>query len=151
MNENITNILLALELKDTDAALLSYAKMLALKFDAKVWLVHVAAPEPDFVGYDVGPQYIRDNRAETLKEEHQALHQHLKDFEKEDVKCDALLVLGPTQDTLEKEVKKLKIDLMILGNHQHGFFYELFVGSTASSIPKSISIPILMVPIDEQA
>ena len=62
------NILAALELKGDTNPVLRQAADLAEACGAKLWLLHVAAPDPDFVGYEPGPQYIRDIRAETLKE-----------------------------------------------------------------------------------
>lgn len=35
----------------------------------------MAAPNPDFVGLEVGPQYIRDNVAEELKEDHREIQE----------------------------------------------------------------------------
>ena len=46
------------------------------KFGSKIWLVHIAAPDPDFVGYEVGPQYIRDHRADELKKEHKLVKKY---------------------------------------------------------------------------
>lgn len=36
---------------------------------AKVWLIHVSAPDPEFVGYDASPQVVRDQRAAELHHE----------------------------------------------------------------------------------
>ena len=144
------NILLALELKSSDKKLIDQAFQLADKFKAKVWVVHIAAPEPDFVGYDVGPQYIREQRAETLKKEHKQLQEIMKDFEKKGVLSDALLILGPTLESLENEVKKLNVDMLVMGSHKRGFLYELFIGHTSVHMIKNLNIPILIVPVDEE-
>ena len=37
-------------------------------------------PEPDFVGYEVGPQYISDMREIELKEEHKQLKKYADDL-----------------------------------------------------------------------
>ena len=67
------NILVTIDLEDHAEQLIGHAAEWAKAFGAKVWLMHVAAPDPDFVGYEVGPQYIRDGRAEELREEHRML------------------------------------------------------------------------------
>ena len=143
------NILLALDLEPTDKSLLKHAKKLAAKLEAKVWPVHIAAPEPDFVGYDVGPQYIRDTRADELKAEHKQLQQVMADFKKLGIESEALLIQGPTIEMLEKEVEKLQIDLLIMGAHKHGFLYEAFVGHTSVKLIKNLRIPIMTIPLDE--
>ncbi len=63
---------------------------------AKIWLVHVAAPDPEFVGYEPGPQYIRDDRAKVLLAEHKKLASYIKSLEGKGYKAEALLVQGPT-------------------------------------------------------
>lgn len=44
------NILVTLELDESSQKIVDYAGDLAKKLDAKLWLVHITAPEPDFVG-----------------------------------------------------------------------------------------------------
>ena len=46
-------ILVAVDLADTTEQVIVKALDLALASSATVWLLHVAQPEPDFVGYDV--------------------------------------------------------------------------------------------------
>ena len=62
------NIAIALDLSNSSTVLIEQAKVLARANDAKIWLIHIAAPDPDFIGYDVGPKYIREDRADILKE-----------------------------------------------------------------------------------
>lgn len=143
------NILLALDLNASDNVLISHASDYAKKFEAKIWIVHIAEPEPDFVGYDVGPQYIRETRAEELKSQHKTLQKIVDKLTEDGIKCDALLVAGPTAETIQKEVEKLSIDLLIMGSHKHGFLYETFVGHTSIKLLKKLSIPLLIVPLDE--
>lgn len=140
------HILVAANLEDSDAPLLDQAAVYASAFGSKVWIVHVAAPEPDFVGYDVGPQYIRDSRAEDLKTEHQILADYMKKMEAKGVDCTALLITGPTTETLLEEIDKLKIDLLIMGELKRGFLYETLFGHTSTKILKHVRIPVLIVP-----
>lgn len=67
------NILVTIDFDVKTTLLIDNAYKLANAFGSKVWLVHIAAPDPDFVGYEIGPQYIRDNRAYELREEHRQL------------------------------------------------------------------------------
>lgn len=67
------NILVTIDFEEKGQVLIEKAAELAEKFNAKLWLVHVAAPDPDFIGYDVGPQYVRDVLAKDLRNEHKLL------------------------------------------------------------------------------
>ena len=145
----MSNILIAVDLKATDQQLLTRGLTLAKGLNAKVWIIHVAAPDPDFVGYDVGPQYIRDSRAAVLKTEHKDLETYMNDMRDEGVACEALLIQGPTVELLLEEIDKLAIDWMVMGEHKHGFLYETMIGHTSAKILKHISIPVIIVPLDE--
>ena len=57
------NIVAAIDFSERSEAVLRIASDHARAFEAHLWLVHVAAPEPGFVGYDGGPQSVRDNVA----------------------------------------------------------------------------------------
>lgn len=141
------NILIAVDLKPTDQILIDRATIWASKFEAKIWLIHVASPDPDFVGYDVGPTYIRDSRAHELRAEHKLLQEMTQNLKLPNIEAEALLIQGPTVEMLEMEVNSLKIDLLIMGSHKHGFLYETFVGHTSSKLIKSLSVPIMIIPL----
>lgn len=67
------NILAAIDFSEISGTVIDKAAEIAQCCDSKLWLIHIAAPEPDFVGYDTGPQSKRDWRAKTLREEHRYL------------------------------------------------------------------------------
>ena len=79
--------------------------------NVKLWLVHVAAPEPDFVGFDVGPGSVREMRADELRKEHVDLQRSAADIRTRSIECEALLVQGPTSDTIIAMITKLKADM----------------------------------------
>jgi nucleotide-binding universal stress UspA family protein len=141
------NILIALDMKPTDARLMEQASFLAEKCGAKIWMVHVASPDPDFVGFEMGPKYIRDFVADELRSEHRMLQSYAIELQEKGLEAEGLLIQGPTIDMIEAEVKKLNIDLLVLGSHKHGFLYETFVGNTAVRIIREISIPVMIVPL----
>ncbi len=140
------NILIALDLLDSDHVLLENGKELAQKFDAKLWLVHIAAPEPSFVGYDVGPQYIRDIRAEDLREEHRKIQAYAQELETQQIESEGLLIQGETVKTLLEEAESIPSDLIILGNHQHGVLYNIMFGNTTNQVVRHATTKLLIVP-----
>lgn len=143
------NLLVALDIQPADSLLLAQASFLAEKCGAKIWMVHVAAPDPDFVGFEMGPKYIRDFVADELRVDHRQLQTYAEELQQKGLEAEGLLIQGPTIDMIEAEVKKLNIDLLILGSHKHGFLYETFIGNTAMRIIKELSIPVMIVPLPE--
>lgn len=142
------NILVAIDFKDSSHHLIDIAEELALKFSSKVWIVHIAAPEPEYVGYQVGPQYVRNNRASELRSEHRVLESYVEKLHKKHIAAQSVLLEGGTVDMIEKESKRLDADLVIIGHHKHGVFYKTFVGCTDSEVVNRLKIPVLIIPVD---
>tara|TARA_R100001369_G_scaffold954_3_gene3127 strand:- start:86902 stop:87354 length:453 start_codon:yes stop_codon:yes gene_type:complete len=149
MSKEFKNIMVAVDFNDAVGKLLGYAEALALRFEAKIWIVHVADPDPDFVGYEPGPQYIRDFRADELRDEHKKLQNISNMFLDKQIESAALLIQGSTVETVLNEAKKLKADLLIVGNHKHSFLHNLLSESVSLELLKNGNIPLLTIPIDE--
>jgi nucleotide-binding universal stress UspA family protein len=146
----VNTILVAVDLRPTDDELIKHALEVADKFKSKIWVVHIAAPAPDFVGYRVGPTYIREMRAEELRKEHKELQLLASQLKEKSVDAEALLIQGPTVSMLIEEVKKLNVNLLIMGSHKRGFLFDLLVGPTSSvKVIKEIPIPVLIVPLPD--
>ena len=148
--KELKNILVAVDFNDAVGEILGYAEGLAQKFGAKVWVVHVAEPEPDFVGYEPGPQYIRDMKAEEFSEEHRNLQSICDTFLGKEIEKEALLIQGSTVETVLEEAEKLKSDLLIVGTHKHSFLHNLLQESVSLELLKKSNIPLLAIPIEEE-
>ena len=142
------NILVPIDFDGTEQFLVNKAMELAASFGSKVWLLHVSAPDPDFVGNEVGPQSERDSRAEILREQHRALQKYAESLRSKDIAATALLIQGPTIETILNESKKLNIDLLIASHHDHGVLYRALIGSVSNQLIKKSKIPVLVVPVD---
>ena len=142
------NILLPLDFKGNELLLLDKATEIAQKFNSKVWLIHVAAPDPDYIGYDAGPQFIRDIRANELREDHKQIQTYARNLNQQGIEADALLIQGTTVETILKRTEKLDIDLIIIGHNTYSFFYKALFGSVSESLVKKSNIPVLVVPLD---
>ena len=141
------NILVTLDFHGKEEVLINKAKEIAKPFNAKIWLLHIAAPEPDFVGFEVGPQYIRDTLAKDLRKEHRLLQKYAVDLQENKLNAEGLLIQGATTEMIIEESKKLNIDLIIAGHHDRSFIYNAFIGSASSQIIKKSKIPVLIVPL----
>ncbi|MEO1262349.1 MAG: universal stress protein [Bacteroidota bacterium] len=141
------NIFLALDFEEKALLLIEHAVNLGKCFNAKIWIVHIAAPEPDFVGFDVGPQYIRDKRAEELRVEHRYLQATAKELIKQGLDAEALLIQGPTVEMILEEAAQLEADIIVLGSHDRGFLHNALYGNTAKRLVNESKIPLYIVPI----
>ncbi|WP_370476547.1 universal stress protein [Tamlana flava] len=142
------NILVSIDFDGNERVLLAQAIMLAKKFGSKIWVLHIAAPNPDFVGYEAGPKFERDFRANQLREEHKKIQEYSDALEEKGLDTEALLVQGATVETIMEKASDLNIDLIIAGHSDHDFLYKAFIGSVSSQIIKKSKIPVLIVPFD---
>ena len=118
----------------------------ALAFGAKLWLVHVTASDSGYIGYDVGPRVVRDQRAGLLRKEHEKLQRYANECANKGVHCIPLLVQGSTLKTLLEVLNKLHIDLVIIRSHNESSLYDFVVGSIKNELFQNAKIPILLIP-----
>jgi nucleotide-binding universal stress UspA family protein len=140
------NVLIAIDFHDKTNMLIDKAIEIGKAFESKIWLLHVAAPDPDFVGYEVGPQYIRDFRADELKDQHKKLIELVDKIRSQGLETDGMVIQGAKTEMIMEESEKLNIDLIIAGHHDRGLFNELFRGSISSKIIDNSKIPVMIVP-----
>lgn len=140
------NILVGVDFADSARKVIAQAALLARALGAKLWLLHVAEPDPEFVGYKGDPTVMRDDVAEKYHEEHrqlQAISQTLRD---EGLDCVALLVQGATVETILREATNLSADMIVVGSHGKGVLKRLLIGSTSEGILHHCEIPLHLVP-----
>ncbi|GAX62774.1 universal stress protein UspA and related nucleotide-binding proteins [Candidatus Scalindua japonica] len=145
------NILVAVDLSSASQKVLSKVKTMALAFSAKVWILHVAEPEPDFVGYKPGPQTVRDQIAQELHEEREKLQKEVDNFRASGIDTTSLCVQGATVEVILRESNKLKIDMIVVGSHGHGTVHNLIIGSVSEGVLHGSSCPVLVIPTHGRA
>ena len=144
--KSMKNILVSIDFHDKTRLLIEQAVNLARAFKSKIWLIHMAAPDPDFVGYGPGPEYIREDRAIDLKNEHELLRRYRIEMRENGLDTEALLIQGATVETILDEIERLNIDLIILGHHEHSIIYNLFHESVSDKVIQKSNIPMLIIP-----
>lgn len=140
------NILAAVDFSPVTEQVLLTLKQIAATLPAQVRLVHVAPPEPDFVGYGAGPDVVRGQVAAEHRTRHQTLQQLADSLRADRIDTTALLLQGPTVETILSEVERMPAALVVLGSHGHGAMYELLVGSVSEGVVRAAKVPVLLVP-----
>lgn len=139
-------ILAAVDLSPVTEQVLQTLVQMAATFPARVSLVHVAPPEPAFVGYEAGPDVVRGQVAAELHASHQQLQKLADRLRADGVETTALQLQGKTVETVIAEAERLPASLIVLGSHGHGAVYNMLVGSVAEGIVRSSKVPVLLVP-----
>ncbi|MGB5131887.1 MAG: universal stress protein [Steroidobacteraceae bacterium] len=144
------NIVAAIDFSPVTEQVLQALERIGTSMPAHVWLVHVAPPDPDFVGYGTGPDGVRSQVAVEHRDRHRELQGHADRLRTAGVETTALLLQGPTVDTLIAEANHLSATLIVLGSHGHGRIYDMLVGSVAEGVVRASTLPVLLVPANQK-
>ena len=139
-------LLAALDLASTTPAVLREARLWAGRLGAELWLIHVADPDPDFVGYVPGPETVRDAMARKFHREHRDIEAAAEGLRKEGVNATALLLQGATADTILREADRLDAAAILMGTRAHGPIRDLLLGSVSRQVLNRAIRPVLLIP-----
>lgn len=143
------NILVAVDLSAGSEKIIDAAAALAKPMNARVFVLHVAEPEPDFVGYGAGPEVVRTQVANELHREHREVQALADRLREQGINATALMISGPTVNTTLNESKKLGADMIVVGSHGHGAVYDVLIGSYSAGIIRGSELPVVVVPVRE--
>lgn len=66
-------------------------------------------------------------------------------FEKESVKIQSFIEIGPIQKTLARIAEEKRADLIIIGTHGTGGLMESFIGSNTEKVVRFSSVPVIAI------
>lgn len=142
-------ILVAVDFSSVTRHVLGYASTLAHKFDADLWIVHVAPPDLDY--FKTMNHGERHEVAEGLHAEHHWLQEQAQELRRSGVKANALLARGAPVEAIVDEAQKLKADMIVMGSHGHTALYRALIGSVSEGVLRASTVPLLLVPVRTEA
>ena len=131
-------ILVTLDGTPTDRAIINHIKQLAKLTDAKVVLLHVA---DGWAARTYGPDAI----SQEIADDKAYLAQIQAEFQSEGISAEAELTFGEPAREITSWVQQKHCDLVAMSTHGHRFLADLFLGTTASRVQHSISVPVLLL------
>lgn len=140
------NVLVSIDFSEVSERQLEVVARMAKGMKRDVYLLHVAEPEPDFIGFQPGPDVVRDQVAEEFREEHRAIQAMADRLREDDIEATALLVQGSIVETVLEKADELDATMIVVGSHGHGAAYDLLVGSVSRGIIRGAKVPVLVVP-----
>jgi nucleotide-binding universal stress UspA family protein len=141
----IRNVLVCIDFSPSTAAVVEQGVAIAHAAGAQVRLLHVAAPDPDFVGYGVGPDSVRTQVARELRNEHRELGELAERFRAAGVPVTPVMVRGPTLETIVELAGRSETDLVVMGDSRHPI-QELIGTTLARRVLRDARVPVLLVP-----
>jgi nucleotide-binding universal stress UspA family protein len=142
----IETILIPVDFSDVTQKVVAAAGEMARAFGAKVVVLHVSEPDPDFVGFEPGPQAVRSVVARDFKVEHQKLADLKDQMTAGGLDATSLHIQGSMADKILQEADVQGAGLIVMGSHGHGAIYNLLVGSVTSGVLKGAKCLVLVVP-----
>ena len=112
----------------------------------RVFVIHVAEPNPDFVGFEGGPDEVRNQIAAEFREEHRRVQRIADELRDAGLNATALLVQGPTVATILEQAERVEADAIVVGSHGRSAIFDLLAGSVSSGVIRASRVPVLVVP-----
>ena len=145
-------IVALVDFSDLTFKVLKQAQTLAKAFNGEVTILHMVPKEPALVGGGViAPTIMQAPSPEVVRQHHAKLDEMRDSLVKLGIRASVQQLDGADVNDVLIETKKLNADLIVIGSHHHGAFYNMFIGSVTSDVLKRAQCPVLVVPSDNGA
>jgi nucleotide-binding universal stress UspA family protein len=131
-------ILVTLDSTPSDRAIIEHVKPLAKLTHSRVVLLHVA---DGWAARTYGPDAVSPE----VTEDTAYLAKIQQEFQDEGIPAKAELAFGEPAEEIIKWIKQNGCDLVAMSTHGHRFLADIFLGTTASRVQHSISVPVLLL------
>jgi len=131
-------ILVTLDGTPSDRAIIEHIKELAKIMASRLVLLHVAD------GW-AARTYGRDAISEEIRSDTQYLEDVRSEFQRAGIPAETELAYGDPAKEIIRWVQQRGCDLVAMSTHGHRFLADIFLGTTASQVQHSISVPVLLL------
>ena len=131
-------ILVTLDGTPSDRAIIEHMKKLARLAGSRLVLLHVAD------GW-AARTYGKDAVSREIQEDTQYLESVREEFRSAGIPAEAELAYGDPAREIIKWVQQKGCDLIAMSTHGHRFLADIFLGTTASQVQHSVSVPVLLL------
>lgn len=131
-------ILVTLDGTPTDRAIIEHIKQLAKLMTSRIVLLHVAD------GW-AARTYGRDAVSQEINDDTRYLESVRVEFQNAGIPADSELAYGDPAKEIIRWVQQKGCDLVAMSTHGHRFLADIFLGTTATQVQHSISVPVLLL------
>src|ERR1041384_679911 len=131
-------ILVTVDGKPTDRAILDHVKQLAKLAHSQVVLLHVA---DGWAARTYGPDAV----SREISEDSEYLKKVGAEMQGAGIPTQAELAFGDPAKEIVRWVEQKGCDLVAMSTHGHRFLADLFLGTTATRVQHKISVPVLLL------
>ncbi len=131
-------ILVTLDGTPSDRAIIEHVKELAKLMGSRLVLLHVAD------GW-AARTYGRDAISEEIRDDTRYLEKVRGEFQQAGVDAESELAYGDPAKEIIRWIQQRGCDLVAMSTHGHRFLADIFLGTTATQVQHSISVPVLLL------
>ncbi len=131
-------ILVTLDGTPSDQAIIRHIKELAQAMHSRIVLLHVA---DGWAARTFGSDAVHPE----IDEDTAYLQQVLAEIQAAGIAAEAELAYGDPVQEIVKWVERRGCDLIAMSTHGHRFIADIFLGTTASRVQHSVSVPVLLL------
>lgn len=139
-------IVVPLDFSDVSIRVMETATAIARGLNARIFLLHVVPPPIVMTAYGMTEEQFPEILGQEQEEANRKLHAYRENLKAEGVDVSILTVQGPPTEAILLVAREHSADMLIMGSHGHGAFYEFVVGSTTRGVLKGFPGPVLLVP-----
>jgi nucleotide-binding universal stress UspA family protein len=143
------NLVALLDFSDVTFRVLKQVHAVATAFQSRVTILHVAGKQPVVV--DVGlisPTILQEPSPELKREDEARLGEIRQSLAKFGVEAEVRQIEAGSADQLLEEAWRLQPDLLVVGSHRHGAWFQWLHGTVTAKAINHAPCPVLVVPAD---
>jgi len=142
-------IVALVDFSDVTAKVLKHAQALAEAFQSHVILLHGLQKRPVVVDMGVAsPTLLQSLTPADIEADKAKLLKLGGPMTSAGIQVSVQQLADATVESIVEEAQRLKADVIIVGSHHHGTFYNLIIGSVTSGLLKCAGCPVLVVSND---
>jgi nucleotide-binding universal stress UspA family protein len=139
-------ILVAIDFSDVTDEVVSKAVLMCKALQGQIRVLHVDNSAP-YVFSAQDPERPVSNLSKALDPAANEVLENIRDqLATEGITADFRQLEGPAGNNIVLAAREYEADLIVIGGHQHGHFYQCFFGTRTESVIRDAPCPILVVP-----
>ncbi|MFP4527116.1 MAG: universal stress protein [Candidatus Kapaibacterium sp.] len=145
------NILVPTDFSKESRAAFDYARELAKNSDdARVHFLHVIELTTYPINIGLSQSAMEELRQRHIDDANKKLREYIKDFEKDDIICDSVVLQGKSDEAILKYTKDHRVDVICIGTHGRSGFEHLMIGSTTEKVIRKADCPVLAIKLSKK-
>lgn len=145
------NIILPVDFSDATDKLIDGAVQFAKQINGNICMVHITPADIGFAIGDMGFQYFPEVEDLELKEDYKRLEELHQNIIEKGVSCEFMLKQGIPKDLILEFAEEKGASYIVMGSHGRSGIYDVFVGSLTKELTKNSPIPVVVIPMHNNA